>query len=553
MGAASSSNIASAVTNVVNQVSNSTVANSSQVQNISDTITLHNCFIKTKNFNATATGTAIQKSSQIATALQNTHVKNDLQQKLLQTATSAVGSLGIGYSDANNSAFMMANSSTDISNQMSTSSNQLANVSNRFTCDNSTIIADNVNIDLSSTANFLSDEVLQNQQVADIVNKVSQTATQEASATVSGITGALIAMAILIIAIGWAFAKSVKAVGDNEQTKPFMMIGALVLFIGIFVYMWLNDCSPLFGKPHQCIQDNTLTVGDCINLEPSSIPMKSTPLRYLYTLTPAYLPTSIPDVNLLQMIISISAGESPINGGYNGANYNRLKSKIDNYNQTYKSSVPYFLKPDTVPVPSAFYSGGSAGQGDVTTNCCSPGAFIKNIPGGQPITFSTANCPERGTLAQGTTPSDPNYVLANINDDEINNWLETSGKSDQAKLLRFILCDLTNLIPLNIYIDDDELVKYKDKDGNTQIRIASDPDAQLYCYKFIPNIPYNFKSSLLQGGSLMGKVGVINDKTYQMYKNRKWIFIGFGGLILVFLIILIFNYLKKSKPPSTTS
>ena len=115
------------------------------------------------------------------------------------------------------------------------------------------------------------------------------------------------------------------------------------------------------------------------------------------------------------------------------------------------------------------------------------------------------------------------------------------------------MCDLTNLIPLNIYIDDNELVKYKDKDGNTQIRIASDPDAQLYCYKFIPNIPYDFKSSLLQGGSLMGKIGVINDKTYQMYKNRKWIFIGFGGLILVFLIILIFNYLKKSKPPSTTS
>jgi hypothetical protein len=559
MGAAHSSNVADAVTNVVNDISNETTTNQSQVQNNINSVNFKNCNIKAGSMEITSSVTNIQKSTQIASALQNTHVKNDLQQKMLQAAESTVGSLGIGFADSTNSASMMANSSTQISNQMNTVSNQTSNTNNTFVCQDSSFnIAGAFDIDLLSNTDFLSSQTVQNQQVASVVNKVSQTADQKAKATVDGIGAALLCLAILIIAIGWSFSKTVTAVADNKGAQKIWQILGIVLFIGLIVTAYLLDWPPFFGKTNECISTGAISgcAETCINFDSNgSIKLESAPHRYSYPITNG-------DINLLQMAIIVSSGDSRINGGYNVTNYNKLKDKIDDANKYYAPLItksitnfgimPYLLTPDTVAIPQAFLDNGTLNN---TTSSCTPGAFIKNIPGGpliDPSTFGQSNnggpiyCPEKGTLPSTPAGTSYDYTLANINDSGINDWmngtdLTSDTKNARALFARFVLCDIINSIDLNVYVSKtNELVKYIDKDGNPVVTTSDDKDAHNYCYLFKPFSPYDFQESCATGGEFVGQIGVCNDKYYKMKKysiTGLYIVLGIVALVAIGLAV----------------
>jgi hypothetical protein len=207
MGASQSSNVAKSIADVSNKISDETSANANQVNNISNNVSFQNCTVNGKKLQINENATNIQKSKQIATSIQNSNVQNDIQQELLQKASSTVGSLGIGYADSNNSASMFVNASTDIIQSIETTCGQLNNELNSFTCDNSTINVDDILISLGTSNTFLSDQTVQNQQIADISNKISQKADQTATSTVEGLTGTLIAIAIIIAALGYTITK----------------------------------------------------------------------------------------------------------------------------------------------------------------------------------------------------------------------------------------------------------------------------------------------------------------------------------------------------------
>ena len=579
MGAAHSSNVADAVTNVVNNISQETTTNNTQVQNIRQSASFINCNTQAGSLNIKESATTVQKSNQIASALQNTHVKNDLQQKLLQAATSTVGSLGIGFADASNSASMMANASTNISNEMNTVSNQTANTSNTFTCQDSTFdIAGNFDINLLSNSDFMSSQTVKAHQVADVVNKVSQTADQKASATVDGIGAALLCMAVLIIAIGWSFSKTVTAVADNKGAQKIWQILGIVLFTGLIVTAYLLDWPPFFGKTNECISTGAISgcKDTCINIDSDgSIKLDSAPLRYTHPITNAFSPSAIPNVNLLEMAIIVSAGDGRINGGYNVTNYNKLKYKIDYANTKYAPLItksitnfgtmlmPYLLTFDPknkVAIPDAFLNNGDSSP---SAAACTPGAFNKNIEGSVPIDITTLGtsinggplfCPQTGTLPSTPAPTgtSDDYILANINDNGINDWMNgtdltlnepelSDTKNARALFARFVLCDIISLIDLRVYVrNTNELVKYNDKDGNPVVTTSDDKDAHNYCYLFKPSNPYDFKSSCITGGEFVGEIGVCNDKYYKMKKysiNGLYIVLGIVALVAIGLAV----------------
>ena len=575
MGAAHSSNVADAVTNVVNNISQETTTNNTQVQNIESNVVFKNCNTNASSLDITSSATTIQKSNQITSALQNSHVKNDLQQKMLQAAESTVGSLGIGFADSTNSASMMANSSTNISNEMNTVSSQTSNTSNSFTCEDSTFnIAGGFNIDLLSNSDFLSSQTVKANQVASVVNKVSQTADQKAKATVDGIGAALLCLAILIIAIGWSFSKTVKAAADNKGAQKIWQIAGIILFIGLIVAAYFLDWPPFFGKTNECISTGAISgcKETCINLDSDgSIKLESAPSRYTHPITSAFSPSAIPYVNLLEMAIIVSAGDGRINGGYNVTNYKTLKDKIDYANTKYAplitksitnfGTMPYLLTFDPknkVAIPDAFLNNGDSSP---SAAACTPGAFNKNIEGSVPIDITTLGtsinggplfCPQTGTLPSTPAPTgtSDDYILANINDNGINDWIKgtdlklnepelSDTKNARALFARFVLCDIISLIDLRVYVSNtNELVKYNDKDGNPVVTTSDDKDAHNYCYLFKPSMPYDFKSSCTIGGDFVGEIGVCDDKYYKMKKYSiigVYIALGIAALVAVYL------------------
>jgi hypothetical protein len=590
MGAAHSSNVADAVTNVVNNISQETTTNNTQVQTIENNVNFTDCITQAGSLDIKTSAITVQKSNQITSALQNSHIKNDLQQKMLQAAESTVGSIGIGFADSTNSASMMANASTNISSEMSTVSSQTSNTSNSFTCEDSTFnIAGGFNIDLLSNSDFLSSQTVQAHQVSSVVNKVSQTADQKAKATVDGIGAALLCLAVLIIAIGWAFSKSVTAVADNKGAqKTWQNVGiviGIVLFTGLVVTAYLLDWPPFFGKTNDCISTGAISgcKDTCINFDSDgSIKLESAPLRYTHPITNAF-PSAIKYVNLLEMAIIVSAGDGRINGGYNPKNYKFLKLKIDTANTQYgpmiKKSIPnlgtmpYLLTVDKVAIPDAFLNNGSSSP---NAGACTPGAFNKNTPGSSPIDVNTLGtsinggplfCPQQGTLPSIPAGTTDDNTLANINDDEINNWINgydltlkepalSDTKNARALFARFVLCDIISLIDLNVYISNtNELVKYIDKDGNTLVTTSDDKNAQDYCYLFKPYGTYDFTSSCNTGGDFVGKIGVCDDKYYKMkYYSRIGFYIAAAIVGLVgFIILLKFFWPDTGTYTSSTS
>lgn len=566
MGSAQSSNVASAVSNVSNFVSNSTTANTAQVNSIQDLINLNNCQIDLQgDFNVATTSTILQQNTQVFTAKQDANVANNIQQQMLQEATSKVGMLGIGFANANNSCSEMVNATSTISNAMTDNVLQYSTDSNSFNCNNSVIIADNLNIGFNTQADFLSNETLNNSQVADITNNISQTVQQTATATVQGL-GSLLFMIVLIIGIIiWGVTKTLSSGGVKIATA--IIIFALV--IAAVVFMYLKSTPPFFSDPIECLKHTGMGLGNsnCINYTQQTFNLSSIPLRYSLALLPENQTTS--GGNLLQMAISSAAGQTITSGGGDNGGYridvlNKLETRLNAFSDlATQLGIPLPPNPLYNPAPTStncptsylaipieYLTSAKGGSGD-SSSICTPGTLQVQV--GAP-TPAPATCPQviDPKLLQCTT--NPSSALANLNDAGWSTYITSaSGSGNDTPLMRslfgrFCLCSIIGNIPLHIFAFPNEPVSFNDG-NNTQMGPASSYPNDCYLFNSNNEPDPLWASALTGGGVLIGPIGVVDDKTYRFNKFMK----NIGGYILmgllgVAVLILIYNwYINKNK------
>lgn len=296
MGAAQSSNVANVATDIGNTIHNSTNINDEQMNAEKNTIDIKQCTITADSFSASIVSRANLVQRQITSVDGQNNLQNSVTQSALQSATSKVGSLGIGYANASNAVNLLTNITNNVIDQVSEAEQQFNNQSNDFICDDSSIsIRGAFNIEITSDTTLAQAAISTNIDVTSISNQVSQSVKQTASATVEGIAGALIALAILIVAIGWSFGEVVES--GASYVKPLIVAGVAIL-IGLFIFLaWYNSWGPFFNKLTPCteatkigegisIDDPSSSCGTCIitDTNPQNTSIQNAPIKYNYPL-----------------------------------------------------------------------------------------------------------------------------------------------------------------------------------------------------------------------------------------------------------------------------
>lgn len=578
MGAAKSSNTASAFVGVSNFVANSTNATTSQVNNDVNSIVLKHCNIEAgQDVNIGAKTKISIQNSQIAAAKQDANVQNNIAQKMLQTATSTVGSMGVGYAEASNNVSVACNVSNDVMNTMSTSAGQFAGVTNSFVCNDSTIKAGgNVGISFTNETDFLSSQVQNNQQVAKVINDISQTVEQKATATVEGAWMVLIAIAVIIAAVGYGVSKTAAAIAG--PAKIALTFGVIIFITMIILFMYVRDNPPLFGKPERCLAHSMIGLGSgadqqsCTDyVSGDSMALSSPVTKYLFPILPSNSPQNLG--NLLQMSISAASGQNQggdnakmgTNSGYRADAYETLKNAIIQITTDFPcpdGSVPpnplVVLKDSDAKyykIPKQWISlPANSDTTDKNIGTCIGAVQIKDgapkIDGITcPLYIDPANVPSGITLDRTSAAE---MAIANLN---LNAWTTylSSGSNAKNNMLRslyarFVLLTIINAqIDMNIYVDENEYVSF----GNN-IMLAKDAKKLIDpstkgcpVYLFTPtNLNQNWNNGQTGSGSLTGDIGTVNSSMYILqkgiHKNKLYIIIGIG-LFLSLIFVSMFR------------
>jgi hypothetical protein len=582
MGGSQSSNVAQATSEVSNRVTNSTAVNSVQLNQQSQRMDIYNCMIKLSgdlNFNAAAT-TSI-RNQQVAQVKNNTNFNNNLQQAVLQEATSKVGSMGVGYSQASNNTSLFCSISNDILNTVSESADQFNTTNQNFNCTGSTIIAKNLNINFKSSTDFYNNQMLDNSNISDVTNKISQTVTQKAKSTVAGLGGFLIGIALIIAALGYGIAKPL----SSGSTKIIVVFILLFILLSIGIGMYIAKAPPFFNDPIKVAVNSNLSPSDCdsiVNPQIEDINVNNAPIRYKFALirnigsNPDGI---IPSANLADMAIIACAGGNLNNSGYNMSTYNRIEDIISKLNsklpilakqtddQAMKTilsySIPNLLtNPNTTAgifykIPSQYIV--SSGKTDRIIGTCTPGNFTWDDNAATPECFDNwgSSCKISGNWSNITCPNgttkDSDLGLANYNEAEVTPWIHNiitnAGPDKGAAYIRFVLTYILNMgmpggakFDLNVYQQDYELVYYKDPDSTNNDWIIDFPNQKNkgVLHKFTPNGPLDFENGSDSSGTMTLLLGICNNREYQLKqwfsKVGKWILLtilGFAILIVV--------------------
>lgn len=208
LGASIASNTASAVANAYTNVVDQTSVSDDQKTVQTQSVTLENCDVTAgQNVNIAITDRLKQSMHQVATVTDNSTIANDIAQALAQSATAHVGAGVIGISDANNQASTYANMTTNVSNMVKFSAKQATEQTQSFTCQNSTIIAEKGNFNLSelsmgNVSQYTDDQVM---NTTNVRNKITQTIKQTATASTGMSWWVILAIAVLLIVGGIIF------------------------------------------------------------------------------------------------------------------------------------------------------------------------------------------------------------------------------------------------------------------------------------------------------------------------------------------------------------
>lgn len=550
MGASISKNTAEAISSVTNSINNSTTASNANINEQTNNITASGCDITAMgDLTIKQTATVAATNKQIAQGMSSSDLKNDIQQKMMQEAMSSVGSMGIGYADASNSASMFASSTNNVVNTVQTISSQVSSSFNNITCTDSVIRAKNIDITQGLSANFLNDQVAKSDNVTKISNTISQTAQQKATAKVQGLAGFIIALAVLIIAIGWSFAKAASSGGILK----IVIIGLVLLILGIITgWMYISKAPPLFNDPNICslgfsygTGDNKCT--DCINTKHQQISLDNTPMKYIFSLIGDPPKDSGLTGSLLEMIITAktNSDQIKINQGYNVVNANNINNIAKNtYNNLPKNvkdgllSIPPIMKinknsrEEQLKIPDE-YTPKDGG--------CTPQSIQIDPTSSDPPNPYTPSCPSKVNQNLPTT-TDDQYSVASLNTTEWSNYINKDSVKPQY--VRFFLLRLlessTIRFDLSTYEDEDgdEPVVYMDG-LDEKVDLAKNLDkSKLYKYRNHSQVnPSQFGKS--GSGTITGLFGVCNNNEYKIQQFSKKI----GIYIIIFIVLLLCGYL----------
>ena len=564
MGAAVSSNTAQAIADVSNSIQNSTTASSDNIAAQGNYIRTNHCDIEVQgDINIKQTATIAATNKQFAQGMSNSDVKNNIQQKMMQEAMSTVGSMGIGYANASNSASMFSSSTNDVVNTVKTLSTQISNAFNSVTCTDSIIRARNINISQGLSANFLSEQIVKSNNITKISNTISQVAQQKATAKVAGLAGFIIALAVLIIAIGWSFAKAASAGGI---IKMVVAIGVIILLGIITGVMYLYKAPPFFNDSEICSMSFSYGTGDnkctdCVNTKSQELPLEQTPMKYLFSLTGDPPQDSGLTGSLLEMIVMAksTSDQMKINQGYNGKNANTI-NKIA---KEHFSDLPESVKNEMMMKTGSF----TLGPPDIFTiptdssnkyyfkipdeytpdgGDCTPG-FIQINPGAPPAPSSfKTSCPSK---VSSTSPTqDISSAISTLN---VVQWDEYI-KEVSPQFARFFLLRLLESPKVRF-----DLTTYEDEKGNEPVVYMDGYDEKVDLAKNLGDKAYKYRNHTgsqpsTQGksgsGTVKGLFGVCNNQQYKLRKfSRTW---GIGIIILILLLlggILLYTSIKSKK------
>lgn len=552
MGASQSKNVADAVAEVTNSISQQTTADESQVSLLSQKINLANCSFTTgKDFNVNLFASSSQSSQQILDALQDTTVQNDISQKMAQEAVSKIGPLGVGFANASNNVSTFAQATNIVVDAMRTSSQQMSITDQEFNCENSTFnIGGSINWNFRSEADFLSTQTLNNDQVSDLVNDVSQEVSQRATSTVAGFGGLILLIVVVLVMLGLSLIRPFESTG-GRLFMTILIIG-IVLLIGSLMYVY--QTPPFFQKPIECspysplggCPDRSL----CVDINPQKMTyVLQPPLRYVHSL----IGGGSSGV-LLYMIIS-SATDEP-NMGYTYRQYKTFQdpdpSKPNawvfdtfwNNPELYPDMQPLQLpNPLALPntdklcrIPNEYRTG----KGTYNFGMCTP------RPYSQISNDVVQSCSGSGPCFPASLETDdPSTIMSVVNMDAWREYL--NDPSPERRLLhqkhaRFVMSFYLGH-PCIFYVDDDELVTVDDR-----VFRAVDVRDATYRFQDYGGNPNIFMNGTSQGGHIVGPVGVYKDNVYnlQHFMRTVGVYLLIGFILLTFLVIWLRR--RRSRP-----
>lgn len=567
MGSSVSTNTAEAMASVTNTVENSTTVTNEDLTNQKNNINLNNCSVDVKNdINVIQYAEQVAKNHQIANGLSNTDLQNDIQQKMMQQAMSSVGSLGIGYADANNSASMFASASNDVSNEVRTVSKNIIDSSNDINCNDSVIRAKNINITQGLNNQYINDQVAKSDNITKISNTISQTAQQKATAKVAGLAAFIIALAILIIALGWSFSEVAESV---PGVRAIVIVVVIILFIVVIILLYMYKVPPLFNEPLQCSPNFSYGTGkndcaaSCINATTQDVLLDHTPMKYIFSIVGAPPANSGTTGSLLNMVVSSQTSSDNLqnNQGYTASNAQNINKQFTNFiknldqnilvdKDNNKIKIPDILvaaqkdpnDPNTyLKIPDKFMKAGQDG-----TNC-SPQSI--QLSAESPNKYSDDDSCSKVNSGNcyniDDTTTDATEGGACLNIDAWNTLSTQNPGLARFLLLRFIESPDDQLkFDLTMYEDDNDPVVYKENNIE-KIDLAKNVKDKVTKY-------YNNKSpnpsSIGKSGSgkLTGLFGKCNNQSYKLQVGvRKVFWYGLPTLLMIFFIYEVIRYHGK--------
>lgn len=555
MGASVSTNTAQAMADVSNSISNSTTASNTNIVGQSNKFIASGCNITAEgDINIKQTANVAATNKQVASGMSNSDVKNDIQQKMMQEAMSSVGSMGIGYANASNSASMFASSTTDVVNTVKTEATQISNLSNNVTCTDSVIRAgNNININQGLDANFLSDQVVKSDNITKIANTISQVAQQKATAKVAGLAGFILALAVLVLAVGYSYAKAVTA---GAGVVKILIIVVVLLILGIIlVVMYLYKAPPLFDDLPVCSPNFSYGTGnkkctDCVEHKQQELSLEHTPMKYIFTLTTTPSGDSGLTGSLLEMIVAAqtSSDDMKVNQGRTAANADTINDRVQDLYKGLPDSIKNAMG-NTLPNILTYNLNNMQEIPKEYTpvdGSCTP-VSIQIDENGVPF-VNPSKCPTR--VKSTTTTKDKTKAIASLNVDGWKKYLSGKPQFKRFFLLRLLESDKIKF-DLSTYEDTDgnEPVVYMDgKDEKVALASEVKDKVAIYRNHSNPNPSADGKSG---SGTVTGVFGICNNQEYKLHKFGRrvgiWIVLA---LVLGLGIFLLVTYLRGRTPKS---
>lgn len=483
MGAAQSSNVSDIASSLSNTIKNSTEVNSQQINKVKTDIDFKDCIVKSgaKIFIDLYTQSTL-RSKQLAEVDNTNSLANTIAQEALQKAMSKIGSLGIGYANASNYCNMTSSINNDVINTISQTSTQINDNRSSFYCDGSEFISeDDFILSFTTIVNMYQHNILNNSNLNEIKNEVSQSIKQTASATVEGPAAALLALAVLIIAVGWSYSEVVTS--EAGAAKPLITL-AIVGIIGVLIFLaWYNSWWPFFNKLIPCSGSTQIGApkskcDNCINTKLQIIDVKNCPIKFNYPLFDKSVISGLTQmkgadgVNLFSMACICNATSktgkpgTANNGGYTIESKIGADSAMNEFIQLVKNAVftdkqlniiknnvdslpSLLIDPATttpgissayIKIPDQYLISDAPECGDSNfckSNICTPGSFSYSGTsiddpsqwGTKQGQGATPRCPKSGVYKNPTTTTDRSNGIANPNTNQLLKWIKNVNKA----------------------------------------------------------------------------------------------------------------------------